>query len=478
MQVPATTGAVDRIPGLPLASASPPPSGLRAPWQGEQPPAESYEPGAPLPPRSSPEPASRLSSPRLWAAGLALGLTGLGLVASFMPGPPAAITVAQSTVASPTEAARHVQARSQANLSSGRMLKYDHYPTLQNGSLEVVPGAPNFRGVEGTSIYGVAQPTVDGLRNVLKELGADHQKVVWTTLREEPALYIQGRSVTLRELAHPFANLEQPGRTPAQVEAQEETLKAEVLKEAAVHGGRILLHEETPDGKLQARWVSVDAASLKTPREVFQQMSQEGFQVDYARIPVTDEKVPEEADFDALVARLKGVSTDTPRVMNCHAGRGRTTTAMVIADLMDGPHGPISKHGAVREQIKEVGRYENGDYRVILGLIRALEEGPQAKAGVDAAIDRTSAMQNLRTSIARLKQQAEAGDTHALGRGQDYLRRYFYLVSFNQYVQEQAPRGYQQTFSEWMKERPELKQLLENLQLAMNTGVESNQAYA
>ncbi len=467
-----------QIPGLPFVSTSPSASGLREPWRESQPPIETYEPGAPIPAKSSPEPASKISSPRLWAAALALGLTGLGLAASFVPGPPAAITVAQSTVASPAEAARHVEARSQANLSSGRMLKYDHYPTLQNGSLEVVPGAPNFRGVAGTSIYGVAQPTVDGLRSVLKRLGADHQKVVWTTMREEPALYIQGRSVTLRELAHPFANLEQPGRTPAQVEAQEEALKAEVLKEAAAHGGRILLHEGDPRWKGEARWVSVDAASLQTPLEVFQQMAREGFQVDYARIPVTDEKVPEEADFDALVARLKGVSDDTPRVMNCHAGRGRTTTAMVIADLMDGSEGTISNRGAVREQIKEVGSYANGDYRVILGLIRALEQGPQAKAGVDAAIDRTSAMQNLRTSIARLKQQAEAGDSHALERGQDYLKRYFYLVSFNQYVQEQAPGGFQQTFSDWMKERPELKGLLENLQLAMNTAVPSNQAYA
>ncbi len=467
-----------QIPRLPLASASPPPSNLREPWRGNEAPTESYEPAAPIPSKSSPEPERKITSPRLWAAALALGLTGPGLAASFVPGPPAAITVAQGTLASPTEAARHVEARSQANLSSGRMLKYDHYPTLQNGSLEVVPGAPNFRGVEGTSIYGVAQPSVDGLRGVLKRLGADRQKVVWTTMREEPALYIQGRSVTLRELAHPFANLEQPGSTPAQVQAQEVALKAEVLKEAAANGGRILLHEETPDGKVQARWVSVDAASLKTPLEVFQQMTREGFQVDYARIPVTDEKVPEEADFDALVARLKGVPADTPLVMNCHAGRGRTTTAMVIADLMDGSEMTLAQRGAVREQIKEVGRYANGDYRVILGLIRALEEGSQAKAGVDDAIDRTSAMQNLRTSIARLKQQAEAGDSHALERGQDYLKRYFYLVSFNQYVKDQAPGGFQQTFSDWLKERPELKALLENLQLAMNPAVQSNQAYA
>ena len=36
----------------------------------------------------------------------------------------------------------------------------------------LLDGAPNFRQVEGLPVYGVAIPTVRGLRNELEELGA------------------------------------------------------------------------------------------------------------------------------------------------------------------------------------------------------------------------------------------------------------------------------------------------------------------
>jgi hypothetical protein len=209
---------------------------------------------------------------------------------------------------------------------------------------------------------------------------------------------------------------------------------------------------------------------------VFEQMQREGFQVDYARIPVTDEKAPEPADFDALVARFKQAAPGTEMVMNCHAGRGRTTTAMVVADLMTGSPSSVAGHGAVREDIKEQGQFERGNYRVILGLIQSLERGKDAKTGADAAIDRNAAMQNLRTSIAKLKEQADKGDTKALARGQDYLKRYFYLVSFSDYVKEQGPQGFQVPFSQWLGQHPELQGMLDTMQLALNHGVQQGGA--
>eukprot|EP00878_Enallax_costatus_P022564 GHUV01023947.1.p1 GENE.GHUV01023947.1~~GHUV01023947.1.p1 ORF type:complete len:169 (-),score=61.36 GHUV01023947.1:991-1497(-) len=51
-----------------------------------------------------------------------------------------------------------------------------HWPVCagcQNTKLTpLLDGAPNFRQVEGLPVYGVAIPTVRGLRNVLEELGA------------------------------------------------------------------------------------------------------------------------------------------------------------------------------------------------------------------------------------------------------------------------------------------------------------------
>jgi hypothetical protein len=48
--------------------------------------------------------------------------------------------------------------------------------------------------VAGLPVYGVAIPTVSGLRLVLERLGAaqGRRKVLWHNQREEPVIYING----------------------------------------------------------------------------------------------------------------------------------------------------------------------------------------------------------------------------------------------------------------------------------------------
>jgi hypothetical protein len=68
------------------------------------------------------------------------------------------------------------------------LVKYDHFPGCQRKGLDVlIDGAPNFRKVDGLQVYGVAIPTIDGVQNVLKHLGANpggEGKVLWINLRE------------------------------------------------------------------------------------------------------------------------------------------------------------------------------------------------------------------------------------------------------------------------------------------------------
>src|SRR5690606_27996960 len=243
--------------------------------------------------------------------------------------------------------------------------------------------------------------------------------------------------------------------------------QAEVRAEAAANGGRMLIHEETADGSLVARWEKVE--SVQTPGEVYQALRDEGYRVDYARIPVTDEQAPEPADFDALRQRLSEVPEGSPMIFNCHAGRGRTTTAMVAADLLTGPRtARFTQNPSVHEDIREQGRYQRGEYRVILSLIDALKDGPRTKAEVDEVIDRAAALQNLRESIEGYKNKAERpGGEAARERGEHYLRRYFMLLNFDAYTREQAPQGFQKSFQDWLQERPELGEMLERMELAM-----------
>lgn len=82
-----------------------------------------------------------------------------------------------------------------------------------------------------------------------------------------------------------------------------------------------------------------------------------------------------------------------------------------------------------------------GEYRVIMSLVRLLPGGMEIKDAVDSAIDRCSAIGNLRADIAVCKHAAEAapqassndpGSTAWAARqlGVHYLKRYFLLIAF------------------------------------------------
>ena len=141
-------------------------------------------------------------------------------------------------------------------------------------------GAPNFRQVPGLPVYGVAIPTMAGIRNVLSLIDAKSRVILWHNMREEPVLYINGHPYVLREMEQPFSNLEYPGITRARVEAMELRLKHDVLKEAAQYEGAVMVSYELPDGRVVDKWETVkDASAVWTPAEVYRQLAQEGFLV-------------------------------------------------------------------------------------------------------------------------------------------------------------------------------------------------------
>ena len=62
--------------------------------------------------------------------------------------------------------------------------------------------------------------------------------------------------------------------------------------------------------------------------------AENGYDIDYLRVPVTDEKAPKEADFALLLQRLWTAPQGAALVFNCQMGRGRTSTGMIIATLV------------------------------------------------------------------------------------------------------------------------------------------------
>ncbi|CAN0857576.1 CLAVATA3/ESR (CLE)-related protein 25 [Linum grandiflorum] len=153
------------------------------------------------------------------------------------------------------------------------------------------------------------------------------------------------------------------------VERMEARLKEDILRESERYGGAIMVIHETEDGQIFDAWEHVNSESVKTPLEVFRCLEADGSPVKYARVPITDGKVPKSSDFDILATNIASAPQETAFVFNCqvdaltnslnlyalsildffpslifslvrclfpsiHMGRGRTTTGTVIACLV------------------------------------------------------------------------------------------------------------------------------------------------
>ena len=135
----------------------------------------------------------------------------------------------------------------------------------------LIDGAPNFRKIDGLPVYGVAIPTVLGLRNVLSQLGItakNGRRLVWVNLREEPLIYVNGSPYVVRESDKPFANLEYSGIDAARVVEMEERLKADVLAEASLYDGSVLVAHEDDQFQVVEDWEPVTEVDVQTPLEV------------------------------------------------------------------------------------------------------------------------------------------------------------------------------------------------------------------
>lgn len=93
----------------------------------------------------------------------------------------------------------------------------------------------------------------------------------------------------LRDASHPFQTLALSDRA-TNLEDIERRLKLDILEESRKFGGMILTHDEVSNGNLIPTWMSVDEASIRTPKEVYEDIKREGWRVQYHRIPIAPDR--------------------------------------------------------------------------------------------------------------------------------------------------------------------------------------------
>ncbi|KAF8150729.1 inositol hexakisphosphate-domain-containing protein [Crassisporium funariophilum] len=429
---------------------------------------------------------------------------------------------AQAGVADPDEVTQIVVNRSGSILSASTIIKSDFFSNLQKMTLpERIEGSPNFRRVpmtlrpvasgsvsptpassdalelvveeNGKMVCGSGMPTVEGLKRALERVDAGpggSNMVFWTSLREEPVIYVAGRPHVLRLVNRPLENVEATGVTTAMVENMEQSFKKDVVRELQKGNGRILLHDEVEERpgvfSIIPIWEVVEDHDIMTPRDVINLITKQGYRINYGRVAITDEQAPLPDALAQLLTRVRsGLSQAGDFVFNCQMGRGRTTTGMITACLISSTmNWEHHKHEIVAEDELAMQMYDpmdgpseeevylSGEYKTILQLVGVLSHGKVAKRLTDRAIDLMQDVQNLRKAIYDYKLKVDACEKGSSKERKlrsitvNYLYRYGTMIVFANYLIEmRESQSTEVTFPEWLHEHREITKLLERRSL-------------
>ncbi|XP_053927693.1 paladin [Cuculus canorus] len=315
----------------------------------------------------------------------------------------------------------------------------------------------NFRRVPKMPIYGTAQPsskTLGGVLRYLMDAKRKHTHIVWMNLREEVVLEGNEQIYTLREPGHLEELIPVLTASSQQLEKLEATLKGDLLK-----------CQKWLEVYLEAEKQMKMFKSCLTMQEIFSQQKNACQGLTYRRIPIPDFCAPKEQDFDRLLEVMKSALAEDSQaafVFNCSSGRGRTTTAMVIAALTLWHFNGIPEMS--EEEIVSVpdAKYTKGEFEVVMKVVQLLPDGHRMKKEVDMALDTVSETMtpmhyHLREIIICTYRQGKSvkdeKERRTLQlRSLQYLERYIYLILFNAYLHLEKKDSWQRPFSLWMRE--------------------------
>ncbi|XP_015278729.1 PREDICTED: paladin [Gekko japonicus] len=315
----------------------------------------------------------------------------------------------------------------------------------------------NFRRVPKMPVYGMAQPNskaIGSVLNYLTDAKRKYSRILWVNLRDEVVLEGNEQTCTLRESGNLEQQITVPVTSAEQLEKLESIFKNDVLK--SQKWLEVYLEQE--------KQMKMFKACL-TMQEIFNQHKRTCQGLVYKRIPIPDFCAPREQDFDQLLKAMKGAVAEDCRtafVFNCHSGRGRTTTAMVIAVLTLWHFNGIPE--ITEDEIVSVpdAKYTKGEFEVVMKIVQMLPEGHRMKKEVDMALDTVSETMtpmhyHLREIIICTYRQGktakEEKEMQALQlKSLQYLERYIYLILFNTYLHLGKKDSWQRPFSIWMFE--------------------------
>ncbi len=271
-------------------------------------------------------------------------------------------------------------------LPSNGLWKADHFPGVKkipsqwnNVPLKNAEEIPNFRkskSLSKTQLFGLGQASIQGIEEIVDNiLKNNEQDALWVSFREEPVLFLDGQPYTLRTEESPIHNVSLKGITGKEIEAVEECLKENMLTQLVANNSIEILVENA-DFSITKK--SVTFKEVQTLRSVYEPLEQkaqsQGKRFQFVRIPITDEQAPEVKDLEQLYQIINQTAQLSTMVLNCHQGRGRTTSGIVSSRL-------ILERGYSPSPVEQLKRISNESSE----LVNIVEEYGKAKEKMNAA---------------------------------------------------------------------------------------------
>ncbi|MFN8608701.1 MAG: hypothetical protein U0931_14285 [Vulcanimicrobiota bacterium] len=328
------------------------------------------------------------------------------------------------------------------------VLKWDEFPGRQHfkdGGLfkagEDQADAPNYRQLPDYPVHGVAQPSRAGLKRIFEKMVREHGSqtpVFWVNTRAEAVLYIDGKPYNVRELSSLLNLPYREGASGEELERLEQQ-----LKEMLIERGSVPVQVE---GSGAVQEVPVHAANLRTTREEMTEAAREaGVELDYHRIPVRDESAPSPQELDLLRTQVERFHSAHPDkqaqyFVNCHMGRGRTTTGMIaIAMTLDALNGQSARSTPGEQRTSEL--EDQASQVVDLSLAIVQNDLDLEKDRHQLAQEQARTPQNF----ARIKQLKSSLPEHER-RAREYRDRQLELEMYSLYLSTAS----KVTFTEWI----------------------------
>uniref|UniRef100_A0A8C2Q445 Paladin n=1 Tax=Cyprinus carpio TaxID=7962 RepID=A0A8C2Q445_CYPCA len=335
-----------------------------------------------------------------------------------------------------------------------RLLSWHRFSSQHLNTIKQMKVA-NFRRVPKMSIYGMAQPTSEATGAVLEYLTDEkrkHSSVLWVNLQDELVLEANGQIFCPREPTRVDQHICVLSSQMHQIESLETALKEELV-------GCQKWLEVTLEQEKQMKMFQ----SCVTVQEIFNQHKSSHQGLQYRQIPFPECSAPTEEGLDRLLEAMKSCLAEdslSAFVFNCSNGKGRTTTAMVIAALTLWHFNGFPE--SCEDEIVSVpdAKYTKGEFEVVMKLVRLLPDGHRMKREVDLALDSVSETMtplhyHLREIIISTYRQIKSSKCEAEIQALTlksllYLERYMYLILFNTYLHLEKRDSWQRSFSDWM----------------------------